>query len=162
MYGDTFMWIISSEIIIQINRYHHVDWNILPWMNLFIYSSLDMNHRLFVILLQLICKNPWWLQWHNVKCIMLIWFYIKVEDFRRSFFENEWIFFWDMSPSIGTPPRFIQPPSISDTRLMIPTLTQNINNKWDSISLTDGILCFLEKFLLEKLFFFVYFSSNHV
>ena len=43
-----------------------------------------------------------------------------------------------MSPSIGTPPRFIQPPSISDTRLVIPTLTQNVNQKWDSISLTDG------------------------
>jgi hypothetical protein len=45
----------------------------------------------------------------------------------------------DMSPSIGTPPRFIQTPSINDTRLVIPSLTQNINNKWDSIALTDGI-----------------------
>jgi hypothetical protein len=44
-----------------------------------------------------------------------------------------------MSPSIGTPPRFIQPPSLNDTRLIVPSLTQNINNKWDSISLTDGI-----------------------
>jgi hypothetical protein len=45
-----------------------------------------------------------------------------------------------MSPSIGTPPRLIQPPSINDARLVIPSLTQNINNnKWDSISLTDGI-----------------------
>ncbi len=44
-----------------------------------------------------------------------------------------------MSPSIGTPPRFIQTPSINDTRLVIPSLTQNINNKWDSIALTDGI-----------------------
>jgi hypothetical protein len=49
----------------------------------------------------------------------------------------------DMSPSIGTPPRFIQPPSINDTRLIIPSLTQNINNKWDSISLSDGIHFFL-------------------
>jgi hypothetical protein len=45
----------------------------------------------------------------------------------------------DMSPSIGTPPRFIQSPSINDTRLVIPSLTQNINTKWDSISLSDGI-----------------------
>ncbi len=44
-----------------------------------------------------------------------------------------------MSPSIGTPPRFIQPPSLNDTRLVIPSLTQNINNKWDSLSLSDGI-----------------------
>ena len=42
---------------------------------------------------------------------------------------------------------------------MIPTLTQNINNKWDSISLTDGILCFLEKFPLEKIVFFSSFIS---
>jgi hypothetical protein len=45
-----------------------------------------------------------------------------------------------MSPSIGTPPRLVQPPSINDTRLVMPPLTQNINNKWDSISLSDGIL----------------------
>jgi len=44
----------------------------------------------------------------------------------------------NMSPSIGTPPRFIQPPSIIDTRLVIPLLTQNMNNKWDSLSLSDG------------------------
>ncbi len=49
------------------------------------------------------------------------------------------IFSIDMSPSIGTPPRFIQPPSLNDTRLVIPSLTQNINNKWDSLSLSDGI-----------------------
>jgi hypothetical protein len=48
-----------------------------------------------------------------------------------------------MSPPIGTPPRFIQPPSLNDARLVIPSLTQNINNKWDSISLTDGILSIL-------------------
>jgi hypothetical protein len=48
----------------------------------------------------------------------------------------------DMSPSIGTPPRFIQPPSINDARLIIPSLTQNINNKWDSLSLSDGLNAF--------------------
>ncbi|CAF0734467.1 unnamed protein product [Adineta steineri] len=42
----------------------------------------------------------------------------------------------NISPSIGTPPRLIQPPTLNDTRLVMPTLTQN---KWDSISLSDGI-----------------------
>jgi hypothetical protein len=57
-----------------------------------------------------------------------------------------------MSPSIGTPPRFIQPPSINDTRLIIPSLTQNINNKWNSISLSDGIHFFyIEIFILQMI-----------
>ncbi|CAF0879628.1 unnamed protein product [Rotaria sordida] len=44
----------------------------------------------------------------------------------------------NMSPSIGTPPRLIQPPSLNDSRLIIPSLSQNINNKWNSIPLSDG------------------------
>ncbi len=60
-----------------------------------------------------------------------------------------------MSPSIGTPPRFIQPPSINDTRLVIPSLTQNINNKWDSISLSDGMNFFyIGIFILQMDFCF--------
>jgi len=42
--------------------------------------KLDMNLQSFVIWLQLICKKRWSLQWHNVKCIMSIWFYIKVKQ----------------------------------------------------------------------------------
>lgn len=47
-------------------------------------------------------------------------------------------FFEDMSPSIGTPPRFIQPPSINDARLLIPSLTQNLNQKWDPLTLSES------------------------
>jgi len=49
----------------------------------------------------------------------------------------------DMSPSIGTPPRFIQPPSINDSRLLIPSLTQNTNNKWDPLLLSESKILFL-------------------
>jgi hypothetical protein len=59
----------------------------------------------------------------------------------------------DMSPSIGTPPRFIQPPSINDTRLVIPSLTQSINNKWDSISLSDGMNFFISEYLFYSWIF---------
>ncbi len=59
----------------------------------------------------------------------------------------------DISPSIGTSPRFIQPPSINDTRLVIPSLTQNINNKWDSISLSDGMDFFISEYLFYRWIF---------
>jgi len=74
---------------------------------------------------------------------MLILFYIKVKIKYFILIKNISI---DMSPSIGTPPRFIQTPSLNDTRLIIPSLTQNINNKWDSISLSDGIERFFFNF----------------
>ncbi|CAF1572194.1 unnamed protein product [Adineta ricciae] len=44
----------------------------------------------------------------------------------------------NMSPTIGTPPRLVQPPALNDARLLLPTLTQNINNKWDTMSLSDA------------------------
>lgn len=44
----------------------------------------------------------------------------------------------DITPSIGTPPRMVPAPVLNDTRLVVPALTQNINNKWDSITLPDA------------------------
>ena len=43
-----------------------------------------------------------------------------------------------MSPSIGTPPRLSQAPSLHDHRLTMPTIIQNINEKWDSLPLNEG------------------------
>lgn len=58
----------------------------------------------------------------------------------------------NMSPSIGTPPRFIQPPSINDSRLLIPSLTQNINQKWDPLSLSDNSSICNEQLNLNDIF----------
>ncbi|CAF3090047.1 unnamed protein product [Rotaria sp. Silwood2] len=44
----------------------------------------------------------------------------------------------NMSSSIGTPPRLVQPPSLNDSRLIIPPVSQYVNNKWNSMSLSDG------------------------
>ncbi|CAM4861538.1 unnamed protein product [Rotaria socialis] len=44
----------------------------------------------------------------------------------------------NMSPSIGTPPRLVQPPSLNDARLIIPSSSQTISNKLNSLSLLDG------------------------
>jgi hypothetical protein len=72
-----------------------------------------------------------------VKCIMLILFYIKVKT-NRFCLLIYFISYVDISPSIGTPPRLIQPPLLNDARLIIPSLTQTTNNKWDPLSLSDG------------------------
>lgn len=44
-----------------------------------------------------------------------------------------------LSTSIGTPPRPFQAPSLNDHRLSMPSIIENINNKWDSLSLPDGL-----------------------
>ena len=45
----------------------------------------------------------------------------------------------DMSPSIGTPPRLSQAPSLNDPRLLMPSLTPTMINKWDPMLLSDGM-----------------------
>lgn len=70
---------------------------------------------------------------------MSISFYTKVTSIDSHWRNKRVRVCADMSPSIGTPPRLIQPPSVHDARLLLPSLTP----KWDPLTLseTNSFIC---------------------
>lgn len=78
----------------------------------------------------------------------------KNEKTSRTIFRSIEKTYSALSTSIGTPPRPLQAPSLNDHRLSMPSIVQNINNKWDSLSLPDGLdqsLLFEENHSIDSL-----------